>query len=53
MITDKLYKWTKYAVRDDLGTPIGIKEDAPDWAKKNYVECKKKEKEWEEQGVIV
>lgn len=53
MITGDLYKWTEYAVRDDLGTPIGIKKDAPEWAKKNYAECKKKEKEWEEEGIEV
>ena len=53
MIAGELFKWTKYAVRDDLGTPTGIKDDAPDWAKKNYAEYKKKEKEWEKEGLVV
>ena len=53
MVTDELFKWAKYATRDDLGTPTGIRDDAPDWAKKNYAEFKKKEKEWKEEGLIV
>ena len=53
MTTDELYKWTKYAIRDDLGTPVGIRKDAPAWAVENYKACKKQEAKWEKQGMDV
>ena len=53
MITDEYFKWTKFAERDDLGTPIGIKKDAPEWAKKNYQEYLKNVKALEEKGIDV
>ena len=53
MIDDKLYQWTQFAIRDDLGTPVGIQKDAPQWAKENYKQCKKQEAEWEKQGIDV
>ena len=32
-------KWLKWAIRDPkYGFAIGIRDDAPDWAKKEYAE---------------
>lgn len=33
--------WIVYAVTDEIGDIIGIKEDAPDWAKEAWIAFKK------------
>ena len=52
MLEDKYIKWLKYAVYDKKGHPTGVKDNAPEEAKKSYQAYLNISKEMEKQGLF-